>query len=82
MKKHKFERIADKMYEIAIYATVISITLGAILFNLGIESIGMIFGYIAAGGFIYIVSIGFLITVISWEIDDYMEKKETKKHGA
>lgn len=82
MKKIKFEEIGTIQYTIAIFVFMLSILIGAILYRIGFVSLAIIFGYIAAGAFIYLLTVGLLITFISWELDYYMEKKETKKHGA
>ena len=79
--KRTFTKIADTMYEIAVITLFISIIIGGIGIKVS-ETVGMIFAYIGVAAFVYMLTVGFVVILAADTIDNYMEKKHTKKHGA
>lgn len=80
-EKRTFTKIADTMYEIAVIALFASIIIGGIGIKVS-ETVGMIFAYIGVAAFVYMLTVGLVVMLIADTIDNYMEKKHTKKHGA
>lgn len=80
-EKITFAKIADTMYAIAGLIFMVSIIIGGIGIKFS-ETFGMMFAYIGVTAFIYICPVGICICMLADTIDNYMEKKHTKKHGA
>ena len=76
-EKRTFTKIADVMYEIAAITFFACIVIAGIGIKVS-ETVGMIFGYIGAGAFVYMLTAGLIVMMIADTIDDKMERRNSK----